>query len=111
MFVMVCFTPLRFSHHYGWSNLRFSEEPAPNLSAGWNLALMQWHLGTLRNDSVRDCYPAANQSSSQPDCLPGYVGWSNGDEALCCQGNDGRLMLNHPLHHGTVHWIVMVAMQ
>ena len=61
---------------------------------------VQWHLGTLRNESDADCYPAPNQTTSKPSCLPGYVGWSNGNEALCCQGNDGHLMLNHPLHHG-----------
>jgi hypothetical protein len=64
------------------------------------MTTMQWHLGTLRNESEKDCYPAANQSSTKPDCLPGYVGWGNGEQALCCQGNDGHLMLNHPLHHG-----------
>lgn len=57
----------------------------------------KWHLGSLRN-STSDCYPATN--ITKPHCLPGYVSYTNGNEAVCCQGNDGHLMISHPLHFG-----------
>ena len=56
------------------------------------------HLGSLRNETA-DCYPAGGDLE-KPQCLPGYTSWSNGHEAKCCQGTNGHLLLNHPLHFG-----------